>query len=490
MSKIVYTSKTFDPSTRLPLVVIDSTALPPNNQVNEQLIASVLERLPKSNDFALLFFACGAPNKPSWSWVAKTYAMLERSIKKRVKKIYVVHESWWVRAVTEMLRGIVSSKFKSKIIHVSNLSQLAQLIDITLINITPLVYLHDLKIQDKITIPRHIDPRFGAQTNPNEMPKLWQDCLNYLAITAPNTKGIFDKTDDPQLLYILRDCYDRDQLIDLDDYGPHLAASVLKLYLYELPSPVLPIEYIKLPLNDSKDYCLGIYQTLPAFSKFILSSLMPLLFSVVSNSSRTGKSSSTLAGCVGPSLIGLSSVTKEGIAIGVRYTRNLIEHWNYVKRKAESENLISLSPFSDEGSKKPIITTHYVSPSHISSPLFPSRNASTPELPKFLDDFTNITTMTNDSTTTAMGPPPVPAKLKIMPLKSSASKSSLSDQLPSPVPPPSPPPPIPRRFGPRSKSVASTGRGKMVAELAKLYEEKSYSAQILVDLERGRSASK
>lgn len=115
--RIVYSSKTFDPETRLPIVIMNSTSFPSSpEKYTPELMSKIISRLPNSS-YVLVFFACGAPNKPSWSWISKIYNMLDRQIKKRVGKVYIVHESWWVRAVMEMFRGIVSNKFKSKVVH-------------------------------------------------------------------------------------------------------------------------------------------------------------------------------------------------------------------------------------------------------------------------------------------------------------------------------------------------------------------------------------
>lgn len=115
--KIVYTTRTFDPSTRLPLIILNSAAFPkdPDAYIPE-LMQRIISQLPDT-PYGLVFFACGAPEKPSWSWISRVYGMLDRQVKKRIGKVYVVHESWWLKAVTEMFRGIVSKKFKNKILH-------------------------------------------------------------------------------------------------------------------------------------------------------------------------------------------------------------------------------------------------------------------------------------------------------------------------------------------------------------------------------------
>lgn len=532
--KVVHISRTFDPATRLPIVVVDSTQFPPpQSDVYSQLVSQVLERLPRTN-YVVIFFACGAPNKPSWSWVAKTYSMLDRPTKKRIKKLYVVHESWWVRAVTEMLRGVVSSKFKRKIVHVSSLSQLAQHIDITLIDIKPAVYSHNSKVERQITIPRHSTPVFGVNVNYHdgdsfELPQLWYDVFAYLGVTAPNTKSIFNTLEyehDVESVHILRDAYDRGHLIDLDDYGPHVTASLLKLYLYKLPTAIIPVDKIALPLQDSIDYTLRIWDSLPLLSRHLLPDLLSLLTSIVAHASRTMQSPTTLAMSLVKSLTGVSATNKEASAIATRYCRNLIEFWPNICQKRDTydpENPFASPTHSRNTSvelnikKRPFAhkaSSASMSSSYGSLPFYAiSKNNSTPELcteqslidlnddDDEVDPFTTASRTSSSSSSassvirpakSSMGPPPVPAKSKAAAAASASilrpsQKPNINDRPPSETKkPPSPPPK--RQFGPRSKSVAPTRRGKMVAELAKLYEEKGHSAQILVQLDRSKSS--
>lgn len=529
IDRIIHVSDTLDPSTRLPLVVVDSTQLPaPDSDQFSHCVSNAISKLPECN-YVMLFFACGAPSKPSWSWVAKAYAMLERSTKKRIRKIYVVHESWWVRAIIEMLRGVVSSKFKSKVVHVSSLSHLAQLIDITLINIRPAVYVHDRKIQDQITIPRHPTPVYGMPLSVGSdgsliLPQAWSDLINYLWTSGTTTKRIFRPTDNPELLYILRDCFDRNQLIDLDDYGPHLAAAALKLYLYQLPSVVLPLGAVRLPIQDTQEYCLQVLNTLSESSKVLLGELMDLLAAVVRNQLTTDQTPSSLAACVGPSLLGPSAVSKEGIAIGVRFTRNLIEYWPDISGRAPTNGNPLPNPMAVKKQRPPPVPpsrgtsvsnislssalpsaiSSTIASTFVSSPSLHSRNTSTPELhtryrredessmvpsvsasdphlPKAPPRSQSKSPVKVTSQIKPMGPPPVPNKRPLLVLQpihngnSNIERAGIEKPL-SPV----------RKFGTKSKAVVSTGRGKMVAELAKLYEERSTSAKILVDIDRKR----
>lgn len=221
--QVVYRTSTFDPATRLPLVVMNSTAFPNSpDDYTPELIGQFIERLPVMS-YALLFFACGAPNTPSWSWISKMYTMLSRDTKKRVGKVYIVHESWWVRAVTEMFRGVISSKFKKKMVHISTLSELAMHIDITQINIPPAVYLYNLRMENRITVPKHYTPIFGVplRRNGNRViyPSMWEECCRYLKNTGVTTRSIFQLDETNEISMVLRDGYDRGQVLNLNNYG-------------------------------------------------------------------------------------------------------------------------------------------------------------------------------------------------------------------------------------------------------------------------------
>lgn len=535
--QVVQESKTFDPATRLPLVVVDSTALPEHQSEEYQsIVEKVIDRLPK-HDYVMLFFACGAPSKPSWSWVARTYSMLERHTKKRLRKVYIVHESWWVRAVTEMLRGVVSSKFRKKLIHVNNLSQLAQHIDITLVNIPKAVYRHNLKMENRITIPRHHTPIFGQPVVvSNEsvsqrplVPKFWAECLRYLSVTAPNTKGVFGRIEQGcEYVDILRDAFDRGQLLELDDYGPLLISAVVKRYMYELPDPILPVRCLELPVRDTKDYCTAVLRRIPYTSKIMLFSLLDVLSAVHQGRNRTFHTTSSLSTAMSASLIGqISSSNKDSTAAASQFLRNVLDFWSEISQDIDQRI----------ESKDRIDMPKSMAPPPIPKTMNHQRNASTPEL-LINDELATILNASQRSWSdgssgsrsqtsspvksglqqiTRMGPPPPPpiprAKRSLASLKLAASDSSEeseSENTPLAILKPSSKenihitstliskkssrsssPTSPRRLSSASnagipKKNTSTRRGKVVAELAAFYEDKGNSAQILIDLERNR----
>lgn len=545
--KIVYETDTVDPQTRLPIVVIDSSSLPePSSKSHSVLFPYLVNNLPKT-PFVLVFFACGAPQRPSWSWATKTYAMIERDVKKRVRKVYVVHESWWVRAVTEMLGGFISTKFKAKIHHVASLSQLAREIDVTAINIPPRVLLHNRKVEDEITVPRHVEPVFGRLFDPRNPPRIWNVMLEYLTQMAPYVEGVFRVSPRSDLLEIVKCNCDRGQMFELADYGPHVAASLLKRFLRDCPEPALPADKIPLPIKDDAEYTEETLKQLPVTSLFIFLYVIPLLQSIVRNTEVTRHSEHSISVCFAPAMLGITA-SRDSTAVGIRLLKNVIEHWAALAPKLENElfvrinvtdvsRLQQLAP-SGAPSYPPYDGAYDLSKRQVSAPLtFLNNSKSSPSLrqrnvsdaapvPPFPISVSveSLVDMVEDETLSPvksrgrqmaandlMPPPPVPKKpVQLQSRSRHNSVSEMAELLEPPSTPktptkfvlqpstkinadidpstfkipPSPPPP--RKFGPRSRSVASTKRGKMVEELSKMFEERCETANMMLEFERHR----
>lgn len=568
-SKIVYQTDTVDPQTRLPIVVIDSSALPePSSKSHAILFPHLVNNLPNT-PFVLVFFACGAPQRPSWSWATKTYAMIERDVKKRVRKVYVVHESWWVRAVTEMLGGFISTKFKAKIHHVSSLSQLAREIDVTAINIPPRVLLHNRKVEDDITVPRHVEPVFGRLFDPRNPPRIWNVMLEYLTQMAPYVEGVFRVSPRSDLLEIVRCNCDRGQMFELADYGPHVAASLLKRFLRDCPEPALPADRIPLPIKDDAEYTEETIRQLPVTSLFIFLYVVPLLQSIVRNTQVTRHSEHSISVCFAPAMLGITA-SRDSTAVGIRLIKNVIEHWAILAPKLENElytrinvtdvtRIQQLAPNTSSNglgapSYPPYDGAYDMSKRQVSAPMsFLNNSRSSPSLrqrnvsdaapvPPFPISVSveSLVDMAGDgedaqispvksrgrqmnqhhnnnsseqllASVDLMPPPPVPKKpVQLQSRSRHNSVSELAAELEPPSTPktpskfvlqpstkinadidpstfkipPSPPPP--RKFGPRSRSVASTKRGKMVEELSKMFEERCETANMMLEFERHR----
>ena len=116
----------------LPVYILNAAALPDAKSTNyDALLPYVLARLPdeeqliEGQGYELVFFAGGSANgltttkkgRPGWGWFFQAYHVLSRAMRKRLQKLYIVHEKNWIRILIEMFSTVVSPKFRKKVVH-------------------------------------------------------------------------------------------------------------------------------------------------------------------------------------------------------------------------------------------------------------------------------------------------------------------------------------------------------------------------------------
>ncbi|KAF8475031.1 hypothetical protein BDZ91DRAFT_759117 [Kalaharituber pfeilii] len=354
-SKVLYRSGPDPSGSGGPLLILCASAFPDTRYVDyNKLLPYVLSELPADDElvdgvgYSVVFFAgaggdvkpggdshgpvspgaggegsSGVPavtrwNRPAWSWSLQAYNLLSRAVRKNIRKLWIVHERAWVRILFEMLQTVISPKFKKKVVHVATLSELATHIPLHLLNIPPSVYLHDRKLSPTITIPNPPPPVFGVPPFPTgdmepKLPYPLMDASRYLR-TASNlkTEGLFRITASMQLMEIVREAYDRGQYLRMNDYGPHLAAGLIKLYYRSLPEPLIPRRYYaelseRCRSQEEIKKLLTCHESkggLPATSRTLLTRhLLPLLTQVTQYAQVNRMTAENLAICISPSLV-------------------------------------------------------------------------------------------------------------------------------------------------------------------------------------------
>jgi hypothetical protein len=115
----------------LPIYILNAAALPDTHETDyDSLLPYVLARLPgeeeliEGQEYEVVFFAGGDAGetsskrgRPGWGWFVQAYNVLSRGMRKRLQRLYIVHERSWVRVLTEVFSTIVSPKFRRKIVH-------------------------------------------------------------------------------------------------------------------------------------------------------------------------------------------------------------------------------------------------------------------------------------------------------------------------------------------------------------------------------------
>ena len=116
----------------LPVFVLSAEALPDTKEVDfDALLPYILARLPSEEEligghgYEVIFFAGGKGHgtttarkgRPGWGWFLQTYHLLTRATRKRLQKLYIVHEKAWIRFLVGMFSTVVSPKFYKKVVH-------------------------------------------------------------------------------------------------------------------------------------------------------------------------------------------------------------------------------------------------------------------------------------------------------------------------------------------------------------------------------------
>ena len=271
----------------------------------------MLARLPDDEEligghgYEVVFFAGGGGGneamqtkkaRPGWGWFLQAYHVLNRATRKRLQKLYVVHEKNWIRVLVEMFATVVSPKFRKKIVHgktsslklhglqdgmltvtVSTLSGLALHIPIEDLLIPPSAYLTDRRKSPDIHAPYASGRRaFGvkqplhtAVDGSFRLPRVLRETTTFVLMDDNiKTAGIFRINARAQTVEILREAYDRGQkfivwkelntvlasshrregvgevwveeLDQTEGYDLQAAAALIKLWYKELREPIFP----------------------------------------------------------------------------------------------------------------------------------------------------------------------------------------------------------------------------------------------------------
>ncbi|KAF6238099.1 hypothetical protein HO173_003733 [Letharia columbiana] len=219
----------------LPVFILNGGAFPDAKTTDyDVLLPYVLSRLPDDEEligghgYEVVFFAGIGGNatkqtkkaKPSWQWFMQAYHMLTRAKRKRLQKLYIVHDKNFIRLLIEFFASVVSPKFRKKVISVSTLSGLALQIPIEDLLIPPSAYLTDRRKSSDIYAPYASGRRaFGVQNflpasadGSVRLPRVLRETTSFV-IMDDNIKaeGIFRVSARAQTVEILKEAYDRGQ---------------------------------------------------------------------------------------------------------------------------------------------------------------------------------------------------------------------------------------------------------------------------------------
>eukprot|EP00066_Takifugu_rubripes_P018295 XP_011607561.1 PREDICTED: BCL2/adenovirus E1B 19 kDa protein-interacting protein 2-like [Takifugu rubripes] len=119
------------------IIVFSSCFLPENSLENYQYVMDNLFRyvvgtleLMVAENYVIVYFCAGGQKDrlPGIGWLRECYTTIDRRLRKNLKGFYVVHPTWYIKALITIIKPFISSKFSRKLRFVENLKDLSELV--------------------------------------------------------------------------------------------------------------------------------------------------------------------------------------------------------------------------------------------------------------------------------------------------------------------------------------------------------------------------
>ena len=172
--------------------------LPARNKINSQAFIKFIIRKMEAyvqNDYVLVYFHQGLRDKPSVNFLWSTYKELDRSFKKNLKALLVVHPTMFIKLVWNFFRPFISEKFRNKLVYINSLKELQATLGLPQLKLPDSVYQFDERYNYRSKSGSGgtggVDGS-GAEGLPKDLPKTTQfgttlrfittnsPCLNYI----------------------------------------------------------------------------------------------------------------------------------------------------------------------------------------------------------------------------------------------------------------------------------------------------------------------
>ncbi|XP_039448421.1 rho GTPase-activating protein 68F [Culex pipiens pallens] len=256
-----------------PIIAIYACSLPERKDLNTNIFIDFIIKSMEEfvqNDYIIAYFHQGMKdnNKPSLQFLWNSYKELDRSFKKNLKKLYVVHPTTFIKMVWFFFKPVISEKFKSKLIYTSSLDELKQSLGLNTLKVPDTVREFDEKINNSSRytlrgsktslkasrssehIPRThqfgVTLRFIIENSAclNCIPPIVRKCVDHLSLSdVIDTEGIFRRSGNYNRIKELREKINLgDGEVNLMNEDTHVVAALLKTFLRELEEPLLTYE--------------------------------------------------------------------------------------------------------------------------------------------------------------------------------------------------------------------------------------------------------
>ncbi|XP_034016869.1 bcl-2/adenovirus E1B 19 kDa-interacting protein 2-like protein isoform X2 [Thalassophryne amazonica] len=134
------------------IIVFSSCYLPENRLENYPFVMDSLFRyvvgtldLMVAKDYVIVYLCAGGQRDklPGISWLRDCYTTIDRKLRKNLKGFYVVHPTWYIKALITIIKPFISSKFSKKLQFVDSLQHLSHFIPTEYVQIPDCVKRYD-----------------------------------------------------------------------------------------------------------------------------------------------------------------------------------------------------------------------------------------------------------------------------------------------------------------------------------------------------------
>ncbi|KAG2735035.1 hypothetical protein G9P44_001249 [Scheffersomyces stipitis] len=379
MDRIFYRTDSVDPVSNSPIYIFDTSYLPSTDVISyDAFIPTLISLLPQER-YVLVMFSCGL-NKISWVWGIKFLKafLAENNNVENVVKIISVHDSWFIKSITDILTNynftkkniaslnrlfdsfVINSNQpddvhsilakspsddfnKNTIIRCNSLSQLSNYVDIRRLKISLNVYKHDLEVENDIQLSIRFIPllnpytRIDRSSHPLFFHHFYQ-VFNIINANGEKVELLFHKPGNKANTEIFYNCVNRNQLIWINDWNLFCISTAFKKFLHNLPYPMVPLDSIELPIKDDFNYTFTTFSKIIAAHEYneettnysnVLIQLCRLCHGLINANQVTKHTSTSLAKCMSHCLSHqlVSNSSKDVIIVVTRFLRNVLEFW-------------------------------------------------------------------------------------------------------------------------------------------------------------------
>lgn len=364
MDRIFYKSDTVDAYTGNPIYVFDTSHLPPTDSIDYDLFVPTMMRSLPKHPYVVIMFS-GGLNKILWIWGVKFLKSFladsgEHANVENLQKVIAVHESWFVKSITQILTNFSFSKNtlarlnslfdsrkhdKNLLTSCDSLSELSGYVDITRLKLSLNIYKHDAGVTMTPTIDMQfpVEPiitsatTYSARSDPIFFHHFYQ-LFHIVELYAHKVEMLFHKPGNRLNTDILFMCMLRNQLLWINDWDLYCIASCFKKILLEVSLPLLPVDKITLPMRDDTDYLVVVLNNIFASgastgADTVLFQVLELCRKIVDHNQTTRHTYVTILRSMCHALTHeINSQThKDRIAVGVRFIKNLLVNWHELR---------------------------------------------------------------------------------------------------------------------------------------------------------------